>query len=203
MQNAPDLGGYSRSIAAGKFADREGPRAVATTTALRAAIIERLMCDLEVDLDAVAGRAQQFAPEIEALKPLADEGLLQIDGTPHRGDRAAAAPYVRIAAAAFDAYLAVSAEAAFGGGVAASDGFTARTSTFAGALNGALRATRSDCDRWARALANRCALRTALAALAGIDRHAPASDTPVGQAAGAAAKIAAASSAPSRSVAAR
>jgi oxygen-independent coproporphyrinogen-3 oxidase len=106
VQNAPDLGGYSRSVAAGKLPIVKG-LTLSDDDRTRASIIERLMCDLEVDVDAVTGRAQQFAPEIEALRPLADEGLLQIDGSRIAvTDRGRA--YVRIAAAAFDAYLPVS-----------------------------------------------------------------------------------------------
>ena len=106
VQNAPDLGGYSRSVAAGKLPIVKG-LTLSDDDRTRAAIIERLMCDLEVDVDAVTGSAKQFAPEIEALKPLADEGLLQIDGSRIAvTDRGRA--YVRIAAAAFDAYLPVS-----------------------------------------------------------------------------------------------
>ena len=102
VQNAPDLGGYTRAIDGGRLAIVKG-LALSDDDRTRAAIIERLMCDLAVDLDRVAGGAD-FASEIEALRPLSAEGLLTIDGkriavTEH--GRA----YVRIAAAAFDAYL--------------------------------------------------------------------------------------------------
>ncbi len=102
MQNAPDLGGYSRHVAAGRFATIKG-LALSDDDRLRAAIIERLMCDLALDLDAFGG-ADRFANELAALEPLAAQGLLAIDGArvtvtePGR-------PYIRIAAAAFDAYL--------------------------------------------------------------------------------------------------
>jgi oxygen-independent coproporphyrinogen-3 oxidase len=106
VQNAPDLAGYTRAIAAGRFAIVKG-LALSDDDRLRSAIIERLMCDLEVDLDAIAGGSARFAQELEALGPLANEGLLHIDGArivmTERGR-----PYVRIAAAAFDAYLAAS-----------------------------------------------------------------------------------------------
>jgi oxygen-independent coproporphyrinogen-3 oxidase len=102
-QNAPDLGGYSRALAAGEFPIVKG-LALSDDDRLRASMIERLMCDLELDLAVFGGRAR-FADEIEALAPLADAGLLRLDG-----DRIAMAaegrPYVRIAAAAFDSYLA-------------------------------------------------------------------------------------------------
>jgi len=105
VQNAPDLAGYSRAVSAGKFATVKG-LALSDDDRLRSGIIERLMCDLEIDLDAFGGPAR-FAAELDSLAPLADEGLLRIDGArvvmTERGR-----PYVRIAAAAFDAYLAAS-----------------------------------------------------------------------------------------------
>ena len=106
-QNAPDLGGYTRSIDAGKFATVKG-LALNDDDRLRGSIIERLMCDLALDLDMYAGAADgttRFAAEIAALTPLADEGLLAIDGARVTVTEAGR-PYVRIAAAAFDAYLA-------------------------------------------------------------------------------------------------
>jgi oxygen-independent coproporphyrinogen-3 oxidase len=105
VQNAPDLGGYSRSIAAGSFATVKG-HALSDDDRLRAAIVERLMCDLAVDLEAF-GDTGRFAVEIEALAPLSDQGLLTIDSACVTMT-AEGRPYVRIAAAAFDAYLAAS-----------------------------------------------------------------------------------------------
>jgi oxygen-independent coproporphyrinogen-3 oxidase len=106
VQNAPDLGGYSRAVAAGRFATVKG-LALNDDDRLRATIIERLMCDLELDLDAFDGGAARFAGEVETLKPLAAEGLLEVEGgrlvVTERGR-----PYVRIAAAAFDTYLTAS-----------------------------------------------------------------------------------------------
>ncbi|HVZ54647.1 MAG TPA: oxygen-independent coproporphyrinogen III oxidase [Pseudolabrys sp.] len=104
VQNAPDLAGYSRAVAAGTFATVKG-LALNDDDRLRSSIIERLMCDLALDLDTFSGGAARFAAELDALKPLADEGLLLMEGgrivVTERGR-----PYVRIAAAAFDAYLA-------------------------------------------------------------------------------------------------
>jgi oxygen-independent coproporphyrinogen-3 oxidase len=104
VQNAPDLGGYSRAIAADEFPIVKG-LALSEEDRLRADIIERLMCDLALDLDAYGG-AERFAAEIEELRPLADEGLIELGGTTiavtERGR-----PFIRIAAAAFDTYLAV------------------------------------------------------------------------------------------------
>ncbi len=103
VQNAPDLAGYARSVDARRFAIVKG-LALSGDDRLRAAIIERLMCDLAVDLDAFGGAAR-FATELETLKPLAAQGLLTVEGAQIRitGD---GRPYIRIAAAAFDAYLA-------------------------------------------------------------------------------------------------
>ena len=106
VQNAPDLAGYTRAIAAGRFATVKG-LTLSADDRLRGEIIERLMCDLELELDKFGGGAAQFAGEIAALAPLAEQGLLRIEGsrvtvTP------SGRPYVRIAAAAFDTYLSAS-----------------------------------------------------------------------------------------------
>lgn len=102
-QNAPDLGGYMRALANGEFPVVKG-LALSEDDRLRGAMIERLMCDMELDLAAFGGAAR-FADELERLTALADAGLVARDGerlvvTP------AGRPFVRIAAAAFDAWLA-------------------------------------------------------------------------------------------------
>lgn len=107
VQNAPDVAGYSRAIAAGRFATVKGI-ALSHDDRLRSTIIERLMCDLAVDLDAFGG-ATRFAAERGALAPLAAQGLVAIDGA-RIAMTAAGRPFVRLAAAAFDAYLAASAK---------------------------------------------------------------------------------------------
>jgi len=102
-QNAPDLGGFSRSLAAGEFPIVKG-LALSDDDRLRAAMIERLMCDLELDLATFGGR-DRFAEEVESLAPLVDAGLARIEGE-HIVMAAEGRAYVRIAAAAFDAHLA-------------------------------------------------------------------------------------------------
>lgn len=103
VQNAPDLAGYSRAVSDGRFATVKG-LSLSDDDRLRGNIIERLMCDLAVDLDKFDGGTARFAEELAALRPLAEEGLVTIDGArvavTERGR-----PYVRIAAAVFDAYL--------------------------------------------------------------------------------------------------
>lgn len=102
VQNASDIGSYSRAISAGRFATVKG-LALSDSDRLRGAIIERLMCDLAVDLETFGGAAQ-FATELATLRPLCEEGLLQIDdGRITATERGR--PYLRIAASAFDAYL--------------------------------------------------------------------------------------------------
>jgi oxygen-independent coproporphyrinogen-3 oxidase len=102
-QNAPDLGSYTRKIAAGEFPIVKG-LAFSGEDRLRSEIIERLMCDLELDLDRFGG-VGRFSNELEALDPLVQEGLVEIDG-PRLRLTESGRPYVRIAAAAFDGYLA-------------------------------------------------------------------------------------------------
>jgi len=103
MQNAPDLGSYNRAIDAGKFAIVKG-LALNDDDRLRASIIERLMCDLALDFNAFGGLSR-FAGEIAKLQPLVEQGLLTIEGA-RMAVTEPGRPYVRIAAAAFDAYLA-------------------------------------------------------------------------------------------------
>lgn len=111
VQNAPDLPGYARAIDAGRFAVVKGV-AFTADDRLRSRIIERLMCDLSVDLDAetaaappAARPADGFASELAAIAYLADAGMVAIAGrritVTDRGR-----PFVRLVAAAFDAYLA-------------------------------------------------------------------------------------------------
>ncbi|MGV3633565.1 MAG: oxygen-independent coproporphyrinogen III oxidase [Pseudorhodoplanes sp.] len=102
VQNAPDIAGYARAIAAGRLPVVKGV-ALTADDRLRAGIIERLLCDFAVDLDALAPGAD-FDDELARLTPLAEAGFLAIDGRkiaildPGR-------TFARLAAAAFDAYL--------------------------------------------------------------------------------------------------
>ncbi|MEZ5785233.1 MAG: oxygen-independent coproporphyrinogen III oxidase, partial [Xanthobacteraceae bacterium] len=84
MQNAVDIAGYLRTISQGSFATVKGI-AVSADDELRAAIIERLMCDLAVDLETPAlrpagGQADAFTDELADLAALADAGLIEIEG---------------------------------------------------------------------------------------------------------------------------
>ncbi len=104
VQNAPDVAGYSRAVAGGAFATVKGV-ALSDDDRLRAGVIERLMCDLEVDLGAAEGGPAHFATELAALQALAEQGLVTIEGARVAVTREGR-PFVRIAASVFDAYLA-------------------------------------------------------------------------------------------------
>jgi oxygen-independent coproporphyrinogen-3 oxidase len=106
VQNAPDTGGYARAVASGRLATAKGV-AISDDDRMRAHIIERLMCDLEVDLATVARGypcATGFTAELEGLRALEREGVLVSDGRRLRLTEKGR-PYVRLVAAAFDAYL--------------------------------------------------------------------------------------------------
>jgi oxygen-independent coproporphyrinogen-3 oxidase len=111
VQNAPDIGGYARAITSGRLATVKGV-IFSTDDRLRGRIIEHLMCDLAVDIGAVQREMNlaaggSFEGELQALAPLTNEGIVVIDGhriqVPEKGR-----PYVRLVAAAFDAYLPTS-----------------------------------------------------------------------------------------------
>lgn len=107
IQNAPDVGNWSRAIDEGNLAIVRGI-ALSVDDHARAEVIERLMCDFSVDFGTVAERhfgvADAFDGAIEALDDLVRRGLVvrvQCNVTMTE----AGAPFVRLAAAAFDAYL--------------------------------------------------------------------------------------------------
>ncbi|MFA6267878.1 MAG: oxygen-independent coproporphyrinogen III oxidase [Pseudolabrys sp.] len=107
VQNAPDTAGYARSISAGRFALVKG-LALTDDDRLRAAMIERLMCDLALDLDRFGGVAR-FESEWQAVGDLAAQGLVTVEGA-RIVVTDAGRPYVRIVASVFDSYLAAAAK---------------------------------------------------------------------------------------------
>ena len=107
-QNIPETGAWRRAVEAGQLPVHKG-RAFKGDDALRGAVIERLMCDMAVDLPAVAFAHGEgpgyFSREIRALAPLVEDGLVTVEhGRVHVDDRGR--PALRAIAAAFDAYLA-------------------------------------------------------------------------------------------------
>ncbi len=108
VQNATQVPDYRRAIEAGRLATVRGLELNADDR-LRRDVIERLMCDLSVDLGAVSARhggdPAIFSEALVALEPMRRDGLVTISG-----DRVTVAPagrtVVRLACAAFDRYLA-------------------------------------------------------------------------------------------------
>lgn len=106
VQNAADFAGYYRAIDGGGLATVRGV-ALTADDRLRAAAIERLMCDLSVDLDKVAAGlgadATCFDDDLRSIETLRRLGFVEIVGRRVRVTEAGR-PFVRLAAAAFDAH---------------------------------------------------------------------------------------------------
>jgi len=110
LQNEPSVRAWRRMIEAGEPPIARGI-AIDDEDRLRRAIIERLMCDLDVDAGALADRfgvaPESLIESLDALASLAADGLCEIDGWRVRVPEHAR-PLIRNVAAAFDAYHAPS-----------------------------------------------------------------------------------------------
>ena len=106
VQNAPQMIAYREAIAAGRPATARGC-AVTAEDRLRGRIIERLMCDLRVDLaeacHAHGETAARFSAELSAIDALALDGLVVRNGSEIRIPAEARA-FVRSVCAVFDQY---------------------------------------------------------------------------------------------------
>jgi oxygen-independent coproporphyrinogen III oxidase len=106
VQNTPQMVGYREAIIAGRPATARG-RAIAAEDRLRGDIIERLMCDLRVELADVCrmlgASVERFAPELSALDELAQDGLVLRKGSEITVPQEARA-FVRSVCAVFDQY---------------------------------------------------------------------------------------------------
>jgi oxygen-independent coproporphyrinogen III oxidase len=107
VQNAPQIRAYGDAVAGGRLATARGVM-VTDEDRFRGEIIERLMCDLRVDLGAIAvgyGREEgTLAPKKAVLAELAGAGVVRLDGsvvTIVEDCRVLA----RVVAAVFEAYL--------------------------------------------------------------------------------------------------
>ena len=110
VQNIVETGAWARAVAAGNLPVARG-HALTQQDNLRAHVIERIMCDLSVDLAGAGSEAGcGFETALTSLRPLADQGLVEIaDRTVRITERGR--PYLRLVAAAFDAYLPTSKSA--------------------------------------------------------------------------------------------
>jgi oxygen-independent coproporphyrinogen III oxidase len=108
VQNAAAVGAYAAALRSGKHATARGI-VLSEEDRVRGRIIERILCDFQIDLGMIDGAttesADRFAPEIEALAPLEREGLVEREGNRIRV-MPKGRPFVRLVAAAFDSYLA-------------------------------------------------------------------------------------------------
>lgn len=109
-QNHPRLDSWRQAVEAGDLPIARGC-ALDGEDRLRRAVIERLMCDLEVDLERVCrgyaspdGAAAHFAAELTRLRRMEKDDLVRIDGTVLRVPEPAR-PFVRVVASVFDEYL--------------------------------------------------------------------------------------------------
>jgi len=110
VQNTPQMVGYRDAITAGRLATARG-RAVTAEDRLRGHIIERLMCDLRVDLAETCrtfgASAERLTAELSMLDALAHDGLVVRNGSEIRVPQEAR-PFVRAVCAVFDEYTAES-----------------------------------------------------------------------------------------------
>jgi oxygen-independent coproporphyrinogen-3 oxidase len=107
VQNEPETGAWSRAVAAGKLPVSRGI-ALSLDDMLRGHVIERIMCDGAVDLDA-AGRmfgfdANWWDCEASTLDVMARDGLIVRDGARIALTREGAS-LSRVVASTFDAYF--------------------------------------------------------------------------------------------------
>ncbi len=97
-QNQQPLRQYKDAVAGGAFPIARGFQ-LSDEDRARRAVIERLMCDMAVEVDPDA-----YSFELDSIRPMADDGLVEIDG----GAIAITEdgrPFMRLVAAAFDTYL--------------------------------------------------------------------------------------------------
>jgi oxygen-independent coproporphyrinogen-3 oxidase len=107
VQNAVPLRAWADAVRHGRPAVDKGV-ALSDEDRMRRDIIERLMCDLHVDLSAEAGRygesAAHFEAELETLEPMIADGLVTVDKDRIQITKTGQ-PLMRTVCAVFDSYL--------------------------------------------------------------------------------------------------
>jgi oxygen-independent coproporphyrinogen-3 oxidase len=108
VQNLAETGAWSRAVFAGTLPVGKGV-AISPEDRLRGHVIERIMCDGQVDTDAIArslGTPEAWCPsELATLDEMAADGLLTRQG-PAITLTAEGRKLARVVAAVFDSYLA-------------------------------------------------------------------------------------------------
>lgn len=107
VQNAVPIKAYGEAVRSGHFPVARGRR-LAGDDRVRRAVIQRLMCDMAVDLAAVSADfglpSETFDKEVASLDPLVSDGLVEIEGSCLQMT-AQGRPLVRAVCAHFDRYL--------------------------------------------------------------------------------------------------
>ena len=111
VQNEVPMNLYRDAIEAGAQPVARGLTLTADDR-LRGAVIEQLMCFLEVDMGAIAqsfeADPRAFTGDLAALEEMTADGLVEIDGSRVRVTEAGR-PFLRTACAAFDPYFETAA----------------------------------------------------------------------------------------------
>ncbi len=106
VQNASDVPTWRKAVREGRLPVARGI-AIDDDDRLRRAVIDSLMCFLEVDLEALGrrhGSAEDFERELARLEPYRAMGLIEINGAQVRVVEPGR-PFVRLIAAVFDVRL--------------------------------------------------------------------------------------------------
>lgn len=107
VQNHLPLKAYSQAVYSGVLPTAKGI-AIDDNDRTRREVIERIMCDLNVDLSSAAeefgGDRAALEKDIEKLLPLVEDGICEIDGDRVRVLEQGR-PFIRLVASAFDDYL--------------------------------------------------------------------------------------------------
>jgi oxygen-independent coproporphyrinogen-3 oxidase len=120
LQNHKSLTEYERAIGRGELPSHQGTR-MSADDAIRKDVINRVMCQGVVDAAAVEARHQidfssYFRNELEQLRTLQTDGLVDLADDPAAGTRIALTPVGRLlmrnVAMTFDAYLGAAARPA-------------------------------------------------------------------------------------------
>lgn len=110
VQNITNVGDWRKAIAQGQSAATKGI-AIDAEDQLRRDIINRLMCDLSVNLADICAQHQtfpdRFLPELDRVRAMTADGIVAVEGWEIRLTETGR-PLVRAVCAAFDGYLVAS-----------------------------------------------------------------------------------------------